>query len=226
MPGIIGTRRDPTLLGAVVGVVRDLSLYVGGTAVGIRVEGGVVLATDRRMSYGGFVMSRNFRKVFTVNERIGVAFAGLYGDMGGLIRFLESQARLYESERGKPMTVYAAAKMLSNLLYAYKFYPFLVEALIGGIESGGTKLYVLDPLGSVIEEDYAAAGSGATMAFGVVEASYKRDMAIEDAEELAVNAVKAAIARDAGSGDGVDVVTITPNGVRERSVRFKVVSEA
>ncbi len=204
-----------------------MSLYVGGTAVGIRVSGGVVLATDKRMSYGGFVMSRNFRKVFKVNDRIGIAFAGLYGDMGGLVRFLQSEARLYESERGKPMPVYAAAKMLSNLLYAYKFYPFLVEALVGGIDGGGeSKLYVLDPLGSVIEEDYAAAGSGATTAFGVMEARYRDDMPVEEAESLAVESLRAAMARDAGSGDGIEVLTITPGGMRERSVRFRVVSEA
>ena len=204
-----------------------MSLYVGGTAVGIRVSGGVVLATDKRMSYGGFVMSRNFRKVFRVNDRIGIAFAGLYGDMGGLVRFLESQARLYENERGKPMPVYAAAKLLSNLLYSYKFYPFLVEALVGGIDEGGeAKLYVLDPLGSVIEEDYAAAGSGATMAFGVMEARYRGDMPVEDAEKLAVEALRAAMARDAGSGDGIEGLVITPQGARARSVRFRVVSEA
>jgi len=204
-----------------------LSLYVGGTAVGLRVSEGVVLATDKRMSYGGFVMSRNFKKVFKVNERIGVAFTGLYGDMGGLIRFLESQARLYETERGKPMPVYAAAKLLSNLLYSYKFYPFLVEALVGGIDSdGSSKLYVLDPLGSIIEEDYAAAGSGATMAFGVLESAYRRDMSLEEAERLAINAMKAAMARDAGSGDGVDILVVSRGGVRERSIRFKVVSEA
>ncbi len=203
-----------------------MSLYVGGTAIGLRVSSGVVLATDRRMSYGSFIMSRNFKKAFKINERIAVAFTGLYGDMGGLVRFLESQARLYENERGKPMPVYAAAKLLSNLLYSYRFYPFLVEALVGGVEaSGEARLYVLDPLGSIIEEDYAAAGTGATMAFGVLEAGYRSDLSLEDAEKLAVDAMKAAVARDAGSGDGVDLIVVSRSGVYEKSVRFRVVSE-
>ena len=201
-----------------------MSLPFGGTALGIRVSGGVVLATDRRMSYGGFVMSRNFSKVFRLNSRIGVAFSGLYGDVGGLMRILNSQARLYELERGWEITVYAAAKILSNLLYAYKFFPFYVEVLVGGIDPGKEpRLYVLDPAGSIIEEDYAAAGSGATMAFGVMEARYGKDLSLEEAERLAVEAMRAAMARDAASGDGIDVLSIDISGeVRERSVTFKV----
>ncbi|MEM3905033.1 MAG: proteasome subunit beta, partial [Sulfolobales archaeon] len=67
---------------------------------------------------------------------------------------------------------------------------------------------VMDPLGSLIEDDYAAVGTGAPIAIGVIESEYSKDMSLELAEKLAVKSIKAAISRDAVSGDGVDVVVI------------------
>jgi proteasome beta subunit len=109
-------------------------------------------------------------------------------------------------------------------MYSYKWFPFFVETLVGGVESDGTpRLYVLDPLGSILEEEYAAVGSGATVAFGFLENNYRPDMTVDDAEKVAISAVRTAIGRDIGSGDGIDVVSITRNGARERSITLRIV---
>ncbi len=198
----------------------------GATAVGLRVKEGVVLATDKRMSYGGFIMSRSFKKLFRIKDKIGVAFAGLYGDMGGLIRIVEASLKLYSLEAGREPSVFNTAKFLSALLYSYKILPFYVEVLVGGIEPGGKPaLYVLDPLGSIIDDDYTAVGSGATIAFGVLEESYREDLNLEDAEKVAYNAVLAAIRRDASSGDGVDILSIPVNGEPKfKTITLRLVS--
>ena len=200
------------------------SYYFGATAVGVVVNDGVVLATDRRMSYGGFIMSRSFKKLFQVRDKIGIAFAGLYADMGGLIRMLEASLKLYTFETNKEPTVFNAAKYLSVLMYSFKLLPFYVEVLVGGVESKGKPvLYVLDPLGSIIDDSYAAAGSGATIAFGVLEERYRSDLTLEEAEKLAYDAVLAAIRRDASSGDGVDILSIPVNGEpKMKSVTLKL----
>ncbi|MCE4604360.1 MAG: proteasome subunit beta [Aeropyrum sp.] len=199
--------------------------FAGATAIGLRVEEGVVLAADRRMSYGSFVASRNFRKVFLLDGRIGLAFTGLYGDVGGLIRIIEGNMRMLGMETGRPPSVMNVAKFLSTLLYSYKFFPFHVEVLVGGIDPGGApRLYVLDPLGSILEEKYAAAGTGATMAFGYLESAYREDMPLEEAKKAAVNAIRAAMARDSGSGDGIDVLSIPVSGEpRIEGITFRLV---
>ncbi|MCE4611525.1 MAG: archaeal proteasome endopeptidase complex subunit beta [Desulfurococcales archaeon] len=202
------------------------SQYFGATAVGVKVNDGVVLATDKRMSYGGFILSRSFRKLFHIRKKIGVAFAGLYGDVGGLVRIVEASMKLYSLESGKEPSVANVAKYLSALLYSYKIFPFYVEVLVGGVEpEGKPTLYVLDPLGSIIEDNYTAAGSGATIAFGVLEEGYKEDLSLQEAEKLAHNAVLAAIKRDASSGDGVDLLIIPVNGDPAfKSTTLKLVS--
>lgn len=201
-----------------------MSSSFGATIVGIKAKDGVVIASDKRISYGGFIASRNARKIFLVNKRAAAAFAGLYGDVGGLMRILEAELRAYETLHETEASVRFIAKRLSTIMYSYKFFPFFVEVLVGGVEkTGEPKLYVLDPLGSILEEEYAAAGTGSSIAFGILEERYKSDMSVDEAENLAITSMRAAIGRDASSGDGIDVVTLKKGGVRERTITLRLV---
>jgi proteasome beta subunit len=184
-------------------------LGTGATAIGIRTENAVVLAAEKRVSYGGYVMSKVGKKVFLVKDRFGMAFAGLFADIQTLSRLMNVEIHAYEIQNERPMTVKAAARLLSVILYQYKYYPFLSEVIFGGIDEEGAHLYVMDALGSLVEDDYAAIGTGAPIAIGIIEGGYRKDMDPEEAEKLAIKAVKMAIERDAVSGDGIDVVIIT-----------------
>lgn len=201
-----------------------MSIPFGATAIGLRAGDGVVLAADKRMSYGGFILSRNARKVFTINERVGIAVTGFYADMNGLQRILEAEVRYYENIQNRRLPLRAIAKLLSNILYSFRLAPLFVEAIVGGIDADGKpKVYVLDPVGAISEESFIATGSGATIALGVIESEYKEDISLEEAEKLVLKAMRAAIGRDAGTGDGIDVLTITPEGSTVKTYRFKVV---
>ncbi|RLG73533.1 MAG: proteasome endopeptidase complex, archaeal, beta subunit [Thermoprotei archaeon] len=196
-------------------------LGTGATAVGLRTEDAVILAAEKRVSYGGFIMSRAGRKVFLIKDRYGVAFAGLFADIQTLRRLMNVEIHSYEIENGRPITVRSAARLLSVILYQYKLMPFLSEVIFGGIDDEGVHLYVMDSLGSLIEDDYAAIGTGAPVAIGIIESRYKKDMKVEEAEQLVIDSVKAAISRDAVSGDGVDVVVITHGKSWEKSIAIK-----
>ena len=196
-------------------------LGTGATAVGLRTKDAVVLAAEKRVSYGGFVMSRAGRKVFLIKDKYGVAFAGLFADIQTLKRLMNVEIHSYEIENGRPISVRSAARLLSVILYQYKQTPYLSEVIFGGIDNQGVHLYVMDSLGSLIEDDYAAVGTGAPVAIGVIESRYSKDMKVEEAEQLAIDAVKAAISRDAVSGDGVDVVVITRDKSWEKSITVR-----
>lgn len=190
----------------------------GATAVGIKTAEGVVLAAEKRVAYGGFVMSRGGRKVFAVKDRFGLAFAGLFSDIQTLSRTMNVLIHSYELENNRPISVHSAARLLSVILYQNKWLPFMSEVIFGGVDESGTHLYVMDMLGSLIEDVYAAIGSGAPIAIGIVESKYREGLSVEEAVQVAVEAVSAAIKRDALSGDGVDVVVITPKGISEKTV--------
>jgi proteasome beta subunit len=199
---------------------EEMPYVPGATTVGVVCKDGVVLASERRFSYGYFVMSKTAKKVFKVTDRVGAACAGLVSDMQMVVRELGAYVTLYSFERDRPASVRTTAKVLGNLLFERRMFPLLTQTIVGGIDDEGPSLYVLDPIGSVIQDKYASVGTGAEIAMGLLESEYKEDMSIDEAKKLVIKAVKTAIARDIGSGEGLDLMTITKDGVKEDSVRL------
>jgi proteasome beta subunit len=193
----------------------------GATTVGIACKDGVVLASEKRVTYGFSIMTKAGKKVFAINNRLGVAFAGLISDSQAVLRRISAETNLYELETRKPMSVRAMAKILANLLYAQRAYPVYTETMVGGMDEDGAKLFVLDPLGSMIEDRYAALGTGGAIAIGIVESAYSPEMGVEAGKDLAIRAVRAAISRDVASGDGVDVLVISKQGAIEETLPAK-----
>jgi len=193
--------------------------YPGATALGIRASDGVVLAADKRVTYGYTLMSKAGKKIFKVLDRAGIASAGFIADMQTLARTVEAEMKIFELESGMKPRVYNIAKLLSLILYSSSRYaPYIVETIVGGVDDEGAHVYVLDPLGAAIEDDYAAVGTGAQLAISIVESEYRNSLSLEDARNLALKAVKAAFSRDAASGDGIDLLLISSDGIKEEFV--------
>jgi proteasome beta subunit len=191
----------------------------GATAVGIAFKGGVVIAAEKRITYGTYVVSRTGRKVFKISEKVGAACAGLIGDMQVLMREISAHVKIRELEMRKELPPNSVAKLLSVIMFERRFAPFITQIVIGGVV-GKPFVYVLDPLGSVIPDKYASVGSGAEIAIGVIESEFQDDMNDDAAKNLAVKSIRSAVQRDAASGDGVDLMIITSNGIREESIKF------
>jgi len=191
----------------------------GATAVGITYKGGVIVAAEKRISYGTYVVSKTGRKVFRVADKVGAACAGLVGDMQILMREISSYVKIREIETRRPLPPNSVAKLLSVIMFERRFAPFITQIVIGGVGEEPS-IYVLDPLGSVIPDKYATVGSGAELAIGVIESEYTEDMGEEDAKKLAIKSIKSAIQRDAASGDGVDIMIITADGIKEETSNF------
>ncbi|MCL1966059.1 MAG: archaeal proteasome endopeptidase complex subunit beta [Candidatus Bathyarchaeota archaeon] len=192
----------------------------GATTVGVVCADGVILASEKRVTYGGFIMSRGGKKVFEVTDQIGVACAGLVGDMQVLAREMDAQAKLFSMDVGRKISVRAASKLMANILFNRRYAPLFTQTIIGGIDDEGATLFVLDVLGSLILDKYAAVGSGTETAISIIEEAYKESITIAEAKDLVKRAIKAAINRDAMSGDGIDFLIITKEGIVEESIKF------
>jgi len=181
------------------------------TVVGIVTKEGVVLASDKRATEGYVVASRQAEKIIPITDNIAIAAAGAVADMQHIVRILKANIKLKELRSGKKATAKEVAHLLSVVLYSKRFYffPYLAFFIVGGWDGNGYAIYHLDAFGSVIKEDrYFAEGSGMMFALGVLEAEYKEDITLDEAEKLAEKAVRAAIKRDIGSGDGIEIVKI------------------
>jgi proteasome beta subunit len=189
----------------------------GATAVGITYKDGIILGAERRITLGNFVISKAGKKVFKVTDNVGAVCAGMVADMQNLVKEVAVYTKLKELEVKHQLRPNSVAKLMSVIMFERRYAPLLTQVILGGID-GKPKVYVLDPLGSLITDEYAAVGTGAEMAVGVLEASYSPSMTYKDARELLLTSLRAAIQRDAMSGNGIDIVTVDKNGVKEESL--------
>jgi len=192
----------------------------GATTIGAVFKDGVILASEKRISYGYLIVSKGGKKVFKITDSIGAACAGLVSDMQILIREMNAYTNLFSLDAGRPISVRSTAKLMANVLFSSRMAPLITLTIVGGVDDEGPSLYVLDPLGSLIPDKYSAVGTGTEIAIGVLEEEYKENMNMEEAKALVTRAIKSAISRDIMSGDGIDFMIITKEGMTEESIKF------
>ncbi len=187
--------------------------YKGTTTIGLVCDKGVVMASEKRATMGHFIASKDAKKVYQIDDLVAMTTAGSVGDAQRLVKWMQVESRLYKMRREESMTVKGIVSLLANILSGNRFYPYFVQLLVGGVDKNGPSIYSLDAVGGLIEEKKAVAtGSGSPMAYGVLEDRYIDRMPIDEGVELAVRALHNAMKRDSASGDGIDVVKITPEG--------------
>ena len=189
----------------------------GATAVGITYQDGIVLAAEKRISYGNFVVNKNTKKIFTLTDQVASACAGMVADMQVLTRQVGALAKIRKLETRRDMATNSVAKLMSVIMFERRYFPLLTQVIVGGVQTT-PEIYTLDPLGSLLPDNYAAIGTGAEMALGIMDAEYKKNMSEDTSKKLAIKAVKSSIQRDSASGDGIDVLTITKKGIEEESL--------
>ena len=182
------------------------------TIVGIKTNDGVVLGSDRRASKGFFIGSKIVQKIAKIDDTLAVAIAGQLSDAEHIIKVTKAERRLMELRRGFPLTIKESTRLIANIAYSglRNYQPYYVELLVAGVDQDGGHVFVADMSGAITNEDFAASGSGSPIAYGVLESVYNKDITNEKAKEIVSKAVAAAMERDPGSGNGIDVLAI-PN---------------
>ena len=198
-------------------------LKSGTSIVGIVCKDGVIMAADRRATAGGqLVVSKNSRKVVQVNDYITVSGTGVAADIDMVQRVFAAELKLKELKSHSRPSVEEAANFLGMMVYRNIRSPSMIPPIVGLLlagfnESGSTELYSIEPAGTVSRvDDYDANfGSGMQYILGLLERQYKKDMSLKDGVELAKECIKSSSQRDTGSGNGIDVFTITKDGIKQ-----------
>ncbi|MDJ0272571.1 MAG: proteasome subunit beta [Candidatus Caldarchaeum sp.] len=184
------------------------------TIVGLKAVDGVVLASDRRASKGFFIASKTTQKIMKVDESLAIAVAGLLSDAVYLVNVVRAERKLIALRRGYPLSVAESSKLISNLFYSglRSYIPYYAELIVAGVDDEGPHVFSSDMSGSMVAEEFVSSGSGSPVAYGVLESLYSPGLRLEEARAIAVKAVEAAMQRDPGSGNGVDVLAIPVRG--------------
>jgi len=211
--------------------IKKNILKTGTSILGIVCKDGIVMAADRQATAGNIVMSKREKKVFPINDYLVVSGCGIAADIHRVPKILTAELRLKELRSKKRPSVKDASSLLMNMNYSGIRQPSMIPQqagflLAGYNEDGTCELYSIEPAGSAIKvEDYDANfGSGMPYILGLLERQYKKDITVEEGAELALEALKSSTQRDIGSGYGIDVFTITKDGIN-KVVEKEIVSE-
>jgi proteasome beta subunit len=190
--------------------------------VGLVCKDGVVLGADRRATAGSIIMDKAADKIRTVNDYLVAAYTGGVSDLQLTNKILAAELRIKELKTKSRPTIREAANLLAMLIYRSIRTPAMIPSIVGSLiagvdEDGTTKLYTIEPAGGIKEvKDYDANfSSGMPYILGLLERTYKKDLSVKEAVELAKECLKSSTQRDVGSGNGIDVFTITKDGIKQ-----------
>ncbi len=202
--------------------LKNNILKTGTSLVGIVCKDGVVMAGDRKATAGGMVMQKNAKKVVQINDYLVVSGTGMSSDIDMLQKWIKAELRLKELRDKKRPSINEAANLIAMIAYRNirqpSMVPFIAGTLAAGINDDGTvELYSIEPAGSVNKiEDYDANfSSGMPYIMGLLERQYKKGLTVQEGIKLATEAIKASSERDTGSGFGIDIFTITKEGIKQ-----------
>ena len=200
--------------------VEKLALK-GTTTVGVVCTDGVILSSDTRVTMGYFVAHKTGKKIYQIDDHIGMTISGGVADAQYVVEVLKVNAKLYKLNNGRSMPIKSAARLVSNVLFSARG-GLLAQILVGGFDSTGSHVFSLDPLGSLVEEKYVATGSGSPIAYGVLEDKYKEESTIKEMLPVVVRAVDSAMKRDIASGNNYDIAIISKQGYRSLDKKEKM----
>ncbi len=186
----------------------------GTTTVGIQAKDGIILCADMRASAGYFIANNNTMKIQKIDEHAGMTMAGGVADAQNITDILRYHANLHRIEKNKPIPIKSLTRLTSLIFHQNRGYPFIADILVGGYDLSGPDLYNIDMFGSVEKKNFVTTGSGSPVAYGLLEEEYHENLSVDEAKVIALRAVKAAITRNIGTGDGINIVTIDKDGYR------------
>ncbi|CDO68678.1 hypothetical protein BN946_scf184652.g5 [Trametes cinnabarina] len=121
-----------------------------GTAVGIRVKGGVVLAVEK-LIHSKLLIPENNKRIYTVDKHIGAASAGFLADGRHLANRARDEASSFrENYRAPPTLQYVVDR--------------IGFAILGAVDKNGPALFVVEPSGVAYGYRGAAVGKGRQLA--------------------------------------------------------------
>jgi len=200
--------------------LKNSILKTGTSLVGIVCKDGIIMAGDKRTTAGNMIMSKNTQKVVPISDYLVISGTGTASDIAMLKKIVQAELRLKELKSKKRATVKEAANLIAGLSYKNirqpTMIPFIAGIMLGGVnEDNSTELYSIEPAGSVmrVEKFDANFSSGMPFILGLLERQYKKDLTIAQGIELSIEALKSSTQIDTASGNGIDVFSITKEGI-------------
>lgn len=186
--------------------------YHGTTTISFECSDGIIVAVDSRASMGDYVGSRTVKKVFPISKHIVATMAGGAADCAFWIRRIARQTKLIENDFMSTLPVSAVAKLLAATLREYKGSGLSVGTMVVGMDGAKPSLYYVDAEGTCLQGKLFCVGSGASLAYGVLDSHNLASLDISEAIDVATWAIRHATYRDGYSGGYINILHVNASG--------------
>ncbi|CAB4251861.1 similar to Saccharomyces cerevisiae YOR157C PUP1 Beta 2 subunit of the 20S proteasome [Maudiozyma barnettii] len=176
----------------------------GTTIVGVKFDGGVLIAADTRSTQGPIVADKNCAKLHRISPRIWCAGAGTAADTEAVTGLIGSNIELHSLSTKREPRIVTALQMLKQHLFKYQGH-IGAYLIVAGVDPTGAHLMSVQAHGSTDVGFYLSLGSGSLAAMAVLESRWREGLTKDEAVSLAADAIEAGIWNDLGSGSNVDV---------------------
>jgi len=207
----------------------------GTTTLGIVCKDGIVIAADKRASFGSesggvtYIAGKDQQKIQEVTPNIIVTTAGTASDTRRIIKLVRAELKLKELRSKSKPTIKQAANLFSSVAYqsirAPSMIPSITHFLLAGYDDEGIFLYDIFPDGFLDKkEDYTVSGSGLVNVNPILDSEYNKNISVEEGIKLAKKCIKASMGRDPATGEGIDIYVIKKGEIKPVLMQ-KIVSE-
>lgn len=221
-------RTRPETLPPQASMVSNLPAPHGTTVLGLKFDGGVVMAGDRRATAGNFIADAKIRKVFPADALSAIAIAGAAGQAVEVVKIFQLELEHYEKITGDRLSLEGKANRLAQMIRGNlpsAMQGLVVVPLFGGYDERRRegRIFYYDATGGRWEEDdYQTTGSGGLPAKNSLKKRWRPGLTREEALRVAVEALVDAAEDDAATGGpdaarGIfpNVVVVTADGVED-----------
>ncbi|CAJ0581373.1 unnamed protein product, partial [Mesorhabditis spiculigera] len=199
--------------------------YNGGTVLAMAGNECVCLATDLRFGEQMTTVAVDQKKIHKISDKAYLGLAGFASDAKTVLEKVQFRKSLYELRENRKMKPEVLATMVSNLCYQHRFGSYFTEPLVAGLDPVTHKPYIcaMDTIGCIAApRDFVAVGTGQEYLLGVCETFWRENMNAEELFEATAQSMLSALERDAASGWGAVVYTITKDKVNISTIKGRL----
>ena len=167
----------------------------GAPIIGVSSPQGAVLAANETPE-SRLEDPEYFRKIFQLDDHVGVAIAGLSSDARVLINQARLTCQYHRLLYDEPVDIETLTRRIGDLVQVYTQHagvrPFGVSMIFAGVDKTGSKVLMTDPSGSYRGYKATAVGRRSDEANKYLEGNYSDGLSLDEAIKLAVETIQVA----------------------------------